>query len=142
MMDSSRNLAVRVLFIAMSGLLAACGTVPTAPVQGGAPASDVAFAVVADALSLAGTPYRDGGVSPETGFDCSGLIYYVYGRQGVRLPRVAAAMASALQAVPEGDRRAGDLLFFNTRGSDFSHVALYVGDERFVHAPSERTRHG
>lgn len=98
-----------------------------------------AQSAVDEALALAGTRYRYGGASPDSGFDCSGLIWYVYGRHGVSLPRVAARMAADLPVVDREDRRVGDLLFFNTRGSRWSHVAIYIGDDRFVHAPSART---
>ncbi|WP_427501146.1 C40 family peptidase [Methylomonas sp. MED-D] len=94
--------------------------------------------VVAEALQLQGRPYVYGGASPSQGFDCSGLVYYVYNRQGLRLPRDTFSLATQLPAVHPEQRRPGDLLFFNT-DKPYSHVGIYVGDDRFVHAPSSRT---
>lgn len=91
-----------------------------------------------EALQLQGKPYVYGGESPSQGFDCSGLVYYVYNRQGVRLPRDTQSLARQLPAVQPEQRQPGDLLFFTT-DRPFSHVGIYVGDERFVHAPSART---
>lgn len=93
---------------------------------------------VADALQLQGKPYVYGGESPNQGFDCSGLVYYVYNRQGLRLPRDTQSLARQLPAVQPEQRQPGDLLFFST-DRPYSHVGIYVGDERFVHAPSSRT---
>lgn len=93
---------------------------------------------VNDALQLQGKPYVYGGESPSQGFDCSGLVYYVYNRQGVRLPRDTQSLARQLPAVQPEQRQPGDLLFFNTE-KPFSHVGIYVGNEQFVHAPSART---
>ncbi|OYV74608.1 MAG: hypothetical protein B7Z66_15855 [Chromatiales bacterium 21-64-14] len=93
-------------------------------------------AVVDYALGLQGTPYRYGGDSPATGFDCSGFVAYVYRALGVRLPHSAAAMAAVARPVPVSRMRLGDLLFFDTRGAPYSHVGLYVGDGRFIHAPT------
>lgn len=101
---------------------------------------------VALALMQTGTPYRYGGASPATGFDCSGLVYYVYGQllgrsERARLPRSAAQWAAASRAVPSGQMRRGDLVFFNTsRRTRYSHVGIYLGDGQFVHAPSTGKR--
>jgi cell wall-associated NlpC family hydrolase len=81
-----------------------------------------------------GTPYRYGGGTPK-GFDCSGLVYYSYQRAGRRVPRTSAAQFSAATRIGLKDARPGDLLFFASRKS-VDHVALYVGDNKFVHAPS------
>lgn len=91
------------------------------------------------ALSLQGIPYRPGKESPDEGFDCSGFVRHVYSRQGILLPRQVRDMASQLPPVDKGERQPGDLVFFNTSGQPFSHVGIYVGDERFIHAPSPRT---
>lgn len=95
--------------------------------------------LVAYAASLQGKPYVSGGDSPALGFDCSGLVQHVFGAFDFTLPRNAASMAAALPAVPLTDIRAADLLFFNTSGSPYSHVGIYLGDGRFLHAPSPRT---
>ncbi|BBL72414.1 hypothetical protein MoryE10_30200 [Methylogaea oryzae] len=91
--------------------------------------------MVTEALRLQGQPYRYGGETPEEGFDCSGLVQYVYARHGVRLPRDTQSMAQQLPEVSTGQRQPGDLLFFNTEGKPFSHVGLYIGEDSFVHAP-------
>lgn len=91
-----------------------------------------------EALQLQGKPYVYGGESPSQGFDCSGLVYYVYNRQGVRLPRDTQSLARQLPAVEPEQRQPGDLLFFTT-DRPFSHVGIYIGGEQFVHAPSART---
>lgn len=102
------------------------------PVRAGAePVSEVAFM----ALALIGSPYAAGGASPETGFDCSGLVAYVYDRAlRLRLPRDTFNLARAGQPVTEPEP--GDLLFYNTQGRAYSHVGIYLGESRFVHAPS------
>lgn len=116
--------------------LAGCASTPDRP----APVSSDATRVVNYALTLQGVPYRPGKESPTEGFDCSGFVKHVYGRHGVFLPRTAREMASTLPPVDKNERRPGDLVFFNT-GSPFSHVGIYVGDNRFIHAPSQRTGH-
>jgi cell wall-associated NlpC family hydrolase len=95
--------------------------------------------LVAYAASMQGKPYVSGGDIPALGFDCSGLVQHVFGAFDLALPRNAASMAAMLPAVPLTDIRAADLLFFNTSGSPYSHVGIYLGDGRFVHAPSPRT---
>jgi cell wall-associated NlpC family hydrolase len=88
------------------------------------------------ALSLVDTPYRYGGNTPDGGFDCSGLIVYVFrSAAGLALPRTVAQLAGAGIPVRPGARRTGDLVLFDTTGR-FSHAGIYVGDGRFVHAPS------
>ncbi|PWW46917.1 NlpC/P60 family protein [Melaminivora alkalimesophila] len=87
------------------------------------------------ALGLVGTPYRYGGNTPEGGFDCSGLIGYVYtSRAGVAPPRTVAQLSGFGQSVAPGELRTGDLVVFG-RGRP-SHAGIYVGEGRFVHAPS------
>jgi len=88
------------------------------------------------ALGLIGVDYRYGGNSPEHGLDCSGLVRYVFQEVvGVTLPRTSREMARLGGRVAPGDLKAGDLVFFNTRSSPFSHVGIYLGDDRFIHAP-------
>ncbi len=88
------------------------------------------------AFSLVGTPYRWGGNTPKGGFDCSGLVVYVMRRSlGTTLPRTVEQMSSAGYEIAWEDRLPGDLVFFNTTGGDFSHVGIYIGQNRFVHAP-------
>jgi cell wall-associated NlpC family hydrolase len=88
------------------------------------------------ALSLVGVDYRWGGTSPATGLDCSGLVQYVFQHvTGVTLPRTAREMSRLGEGVTIDDLEPGDLVFFNTRRLAFSHVGIYLGDNRFIHAP-------
>lgn len=92
--------------------------------------------VVRTALQQIGTRYRMGGSSPATGFDCSGLALYVYGKHGIKLPHSARAQFQAGKQLTTKQIRPGDLLFFNINGRGISHVGIYIGGGRFVHAPS------
>ncbi len=117
-------------------LIAGCASTPEIkPVQQEKPA------LIQYALSLQGTPYRYGKETPEEGFDCSGFVKHVYGKQGVRLPRTVNEMASALPFVPKYEIQSGDLVFFNTSGKPYSHVGIFIKDDKFIHAPSRRTGH-
>lgn len=88
------------------------------------------------ALGLIGIRYKWGGTTPEAGLDCSGLVRYVFQQvTGVTLPRTAKDMSRLGEQVAAGDLKPGDLVFFNTRRFAFSHVGIYLGDNRFVHAP-------
>ena len=87
-------------------------------------------------MSLIGTPYRYGGNTPATGFDCSGLIGFVYHRAaGIQVPRTVREIATWGLPTGAGDVRAGDLVIFGSKGQA-SHAGIYVGESRFVHAPS------
>ena len=89
------------------------------------------------ALGMVGVDYRFGGNTPEIGLDCSGLVRYVFQEvTGVTLPRTSKEMSSLGATVAAADLRPGDLVFFNTRRFQFSHVGIYLGDSRFIHAPS------
>ena len=89
------------------------------------------------AVGLVGVPYRYGGNNPNGGFDCSGLIAYVYNKSAnIKLPRTIQEMSSRGQSVDNGPPAPGDLVFFNTTGAKYSHAGIYVGQGRFVHAPS------
>lgn len=98
-------------------------------------ADAIAARAAQNGLAMLGKPYRYGGNSP-AGFDCSGLVYYSYAQAGVKLPRSAEGLWDSSRSVSRRDLRAGDLLFFTQAGKRSSHVGLYVGNERFVHAPS------
>jgi len=90
--------------------------------------------VAADALTFLGTPYRWGGADP-SGFDCSGLVWYLYGRRGIRLPRVAEDQARVGVPVGRDALRPGDAVFFADTSGYVHHEGVYIGAERFVHAP-------
>ena len=93
--------------------------------------------VTSYARSLLGIHYKYGGNSPNTGFDCSGFVGHVFRHTvGIKLPRSSYAMSHSGQAVSTGDLRTGDLVFFDTQHSKFSHVGIYLGSDRFIHAPS------
>lgn len=93
--------------------------------------------VLDSARDLVGTPYRFGGTTPK-GFDCSGFVRYNARAAGAELPRTAREQYSATKAVDKEELRPGDLVFFNTRGRGIGHVGIYVGDNKFIHAPNKR----
>lgn len=107
---------------------------PTPPVAAG-DAVALGIQVATLARDQLGRPYRWGGENPSYGFDCSGLVQWTYGSVGVDLPRVVREQQKAGKSIT-GDRlRPGDLVFFAINGRTTSHVGVYVGDGRFVHAP-------
>ncbi|MBN8476733.1 C40 family peptidase [Sulfuritalea sp.] len=95
--------------------------------------------VVLFALGLIETGYRFGGKNPEAGLDCSGMVSYVFEKAGdMQLRGSAAELARKGKPVAAEKLRPGDLVFFNTRNKPRSHVGIYIGDDRFVHAPNSR----
>lgn len=93
-------------------------------------------ALASTALSVLGIKYRFGGEAPSTGFDCSGLVIYAAEKSlGLKLPRESRDIAREGIAVKNHELKKGDLVFFNTRGHRFSHVGIYLGNRKFVHAP-------
>lgn len=129
----------RLVLLTVAAWAAGCATRPERPAGGrDTPVRpETARDAAVLAVSLVGTPYRNGGISPDSGFDCSGLVWYVY-RQvaGLALPRSAAELERAGWPVQQDDMQPGDLVFYDTLGRAFSHVGIYVGERRFVHAPS------
>jgi hypothetical protein len=105
------------------------------PATRSAPASATARRVMVTADEYLGVPYRWGGTSPSTGFDCSGFTQYVFGREGIRIPRNSRQQSRAGNSVPAAldFARPGDLLFF-AFGNDIDHVGIYVGENRMIHA--------
>ncbi|MCL2029749.1 MAG: NlpC/P60 family protein [Deltaproteobacteria bacterium] len=91
--------------------------------------------VLKTAFSKVGLPYKFGGTSPQTGFDCSGFVGWVYGQHGVKLPRSSPEMLSVGQAVPRPKLTPGDLVFFG-RKQRVTHVGIYTGNNRYIHSPS------
>ena len=89
------------------------------------------------ALSLKGTPYKYGGASPESGFDCSGFVGHVFKQKmGKSLPRSSSDISRVGVSLKPGALRPGDLVFYNTLNKAYSHVGIYLGDEQFIHSPS------
>ncbi len=87
-------------------------------------------------LTAIGVDYRYGGQSPRTGFDCSGLVAHVFHEgYGISLPRNTQGQSQVGESVSADELRPGDLVFYNTQNRPFSHVGIYLGDGRFVHAP-------
>ncbi len=134
-------LAALIAFTALPALAAdevadtaAASPVPVA-VAGGY--FDRARELVIHALALIGVNYKYGGGSPDGGFDCSGLVSHVFQEViGLTLPRDSQAMSRVGDKIDKTELQPGDLVFFNTRRRPFSHVGIYIGEERFVHAPS------
>ncbi|HCL85488.1 MAG TPA: hydrolase Nlp/P60 [Comamonadaceae bacterium] len=124
--------------LALAAVLAGCASSPPSGTRSPAysrlspeQSSDIAI----HALGLVGTPYRYGGNTPEGGFDCSGLIGYVYThRAGVAPPRTVAQLSGFGAEIGQGDLRTGDLVVFGRSAA--THAGIYVGEGRFVHAPS------
>jgi len=87
------------------------------------------------AASMVGTPYRYGGSTPDTGFDCSGLVHYSFRQNGISVPRTSLEQFRTAAKISLNDARAGDILFFEDQ-EKLSHVGIFIGDGRFVHAPT------
>ncbi len=122
---------MRHLFTAL--VLLFCSASQAADEADTAAMNDLAFY----ALSLSGTPYRYGGNSPDTGFDCSGFVGHVFNRSlGIRLPRSTSEIWQQGNQIDSTQLQPGDLVFYNTRRDRYSHVGIYLGDDRFVHSPS------
>lgn len=127
-----------VLMLSVVFALAACAGSPprtasaTAKVNSGSADASVA----ADhALAMIGAPYRFGGLDP-AGFDCSGLVHYSFRKIGISLPRDTRSLRKVGREIEMDDLAKGDLVFFDQEGKKSSHVGIYLGDGRFVHAPS------
>ncbi len=141
-------------YAAITLLLTGCGLLPPAPLQPtpappaamiSAPAvsatSEKGWDIVVYALGLIDTGYRYGGKNPEAGLDCSGMVSHVFGQAaGIKLAGSAADIARMGRPVDLSKLLPGDLVFFNTRKKPYSHVGIYIGDGRFVHAPNSNGR--
>jgi peptidoglycan endopeptidase LytE len=97
-----------------------------------------AATIVRTAQTLLGTPYREAGTTPK-GFDCSGLVWYVFAQNGLSVPRDVRNLFRIGQPVPARAIKPGDLLFFTTTGPGATHVAIATGNNQFIHAPKSRT---
>jgi cell wall-associated NlpC family hydrolase len=92
--------------------------------------------ILIQAFSLTGIQYKYGGNSPDTGFDCSGFVRYVFNQAAkITLPPTARAISQIGKSVKKDELQPGDLVFFNTLKSAFSHVGIYIGDNKFIHSP-------
>lgn len=126
-MPSCRRLLLSACLSGAMVLLVACSSAPSRLAERG-------DEVAAVARQMLGSPYRDGGESPR-GFDCSGLVYYSHKQLGLDVPRSSAAQYGAARPVALGALQPGDLIFFRPAGK-ISHVGIYAGQGRFIHAPS------
>lgn len=109
--------------------------VSSSAMSGGGAGNHVAERAATYAERMVGRPYRYGGASP-SGFDCSGLVKWSFARAGLALPHGTDHLLRLSRPVSLGQLRRGDLLFFDQQGRKASHVGIYLGDGRFVHAPS------
>ena len=143
-----RSLRTVLPLLALLAGLSACSTSPPTPadsaptpVVGQPPQPEPGSEVTIFALGLLDTGYRFGGTNPDAGLDCSGMVSYIYERAaGMRLRGSAADIARQGRSIEAAKLRPGDLVFFNTRNKPFSHVGVYIGGQRFVHAPSSNGR--
>ncbi|MEO9383074.1 C40 family peptidase [Chromobacterium phragmitis] len=134
----------------LAALLAACGTTPTKTGQHrprpGKPGGDTSLSnlradgngreILLYTIGLLDGGYRFGGNNPEAGLDCSGMVSYIYQNAvGIRLPHNAAQIAGIARPIPDNQMQVGDLVFFNTMNRPFSHMGIFIGDGKFVHAP-------
>jgi len=144
----------RAALLLVAALLAGCSQTPTRQASypgkpyAGATASRNWFALPSDdhaqelvlyALGLLDTGYRFGGKNPEAGLDCSGMVSYIVEQvSGRKLPYNAAGIAERTRPIASHAIQPGDLVFFNTLGRSYSHMGIYLGDGRFIHAPNSR----
>ena len=124
------------MLLIVLAMLAGCSSAPEVPEPTTVRASnEVASQAVVYAREMLGKPYRYAGDSPD-GFDCSGLVKYSYGRAGISMPRDTQSQHRMSVLVSTHGLREGDLLFFDQEGKKKSHVGIYLGHGRFIHAPS------
>jgi len=131
---ASPRTARRALLLTLPLVVLAACTPFQAGLPGGGTPADRGQAVLEVAESRIGAPYRYGGAGPDA-FDCSGLVAYAHRQAGVAVPRTAAQQFAAATPVERRDLRPGDLVFFRLSGREVSHVGIYAGGNRFVHAP-------
>ncbi|UDM17395.1 C40 family peptidase [Vogesella sp. XCS3] len=133
-----------ILALFLAGFMAVAHAAPDTAADGEAdpiarfasPGEEAAGDLLLQAMSLIGVAYRFGGSNPESGLDCSGFIQYVFKKSlRVNLPRTSASMAQVGREIDRDELKAGDLVFFNTRGFRYSHVGMYLGNNKFIHSP-------
>ncbi|MCD6041436.1 MAG: peptidase [Burkholderiales bacterium] len=123
------------LAVLVAGCSSAPQRAPSASTGSTRPTAELGDQAASHAMKMVGKPYRYGGASP-AGFDCSGLILYSYRQAGVSVPRSTESQRAAARPIKVSQVRRGDLLYFNQEGKKYGHAAIYLGDNRFVHAPS------
>jgi murein DD-endopeptidase len=135
--------------LALASLATGCASAPLNPTAAATPPARMAVitveprvtdaavggAIAEVAMGMVGTRYRYGGADPLQGFDCSGLVYYSYAQAGYRVPRTSQELFRVARKIAVGDADPGDLMFFQDQ-TKLSHVGIYLGDGRFVHAPA------
>lgn len=125
------SMRVRTALLLLAALLlGACAGSPALPVD-----PQTRHRIVLEALGQVGRPYRYGGATPE-GFDCSGLVQYVYAQAGLRLPRTTREQHARGERIDDDALEPGDLLFYRFESGRVDHVAIYLGDGQAVHAPA------
>jgi murein DD-endopeptidase len=127
-----RRFRVALPFVLFLALLSGCAGHRYQPTPEG---QAMRRGIVLDALGQIGRPYRYGGTTPD-GFDCSGLVQYVYGLQGLKLPRTAEQQHEQGETIDLDEAEPGDLLFYRFGWFGIDHVAIYLGDGQAVHAPA------
>jgi murein DD-endopeptidase len=127
-----------VLIGALPLALAACASAPPSRVRPSSPpvSETAADRAASNAAKMLGKPYRYGGATPSAGFDCSGLVQFSFKQAGVSVPHNTERQRQTSRPVRLSELRRGDLIFFDQEGKKNSHVGIYVGDGKFVHAPS------
>lgn len=132
-------------FFVLLLILAGCGSAPPPRTTSAEPAPVISDSrrqeIVLYSLGLLDVGYRFGGENPESGLDCSGMVAYIYQQAaGIELPHNAARIAERTTPVALGSAKPGDLVFFNTTGKPYSHMGIYLGGGRFIHAPSSNRK--
>ena len=132
-----KSCAVYLLAGALALGLSACASAPRSEARSSSPVSEsAADRAASHAAKMLGRPYHFGGASPSSGFDCSGLVQFSFRQAGVSVPHNTKQQRRTSRPVRLSDLRRGDLIFFDQEGKKNSHVGIYVGGGRFVHAPS------
>jgi murein DD-endopeptidase len=124
---------VKAALVILLFALAGCASAP--PAASGSSDGAAADRAAGHAHKMVGKPYRYGGATP-AGFDCSGLVLYSYKQAGVSVPRSTEHLRKQAHLIKASELKRGDLLFFDQEGKKNSHVGIYLGGRKFVHAPS------
>ncbi len=131
---TARTVLAGILLCALA--LAGCASAPTSQPPRATVSEAAGDRAAGNALKMLGRPYHFGGATPSAGFDCSGLVQFSFRQAGVAVPHNTERQRQASRPVRRAELRRGDLVFFDQEGKKSSHVGIYLGDGRFVHAPS------